>query len=183
MTSTKQKVAILGGRLGAMSAAFELAKLEKYEITIYQMGWRLGDKLATGRNMDPDGGYRIQEHGIHSYMGLYLNACGQMQEIYELLDKSSDRENFYTTFSEGFHLQGEVEMWDFADDAWQSWKLKLENNDLTFSDRNKQGACEDQLKAALKLIAKNISVLVESGHINGIVQKSCQVHQVTFPLL
>jgi predicted NAD/FAD-binding protein len=42
----KQKIAILGGGVGAMSAALELTSIpdwqERYVITVYQMGWRLG---------------------------------------------------------------------------------------------------------------------------------------------
>ena len=43
-----QKIAILGGGIGALTTAAELTSdpswKEKYEITIYQMGWRLGGK-------------------------------------------------------------------------------------------------------------------------------------------
>ncbi|NJL43283.1 MAG: NAD(P)-binding protein [Pseudanabaena sp. SU_2_4] len=45
-TQKKQKIAILGGGMAALTAAFELTSRsdwqEKYEITVYQMGWRLG---------------------------------------------------------------------------------------------------------------------------------------------
>ena len=53
-STQKTKVAVLGGGVGSMVAAFELtstpALREKYEVTIYQMGWRLGGKGASGRN-------------------------------------------------------------------------------------------------------------------------------------
>ena len=48
----KTKVAVLGGGLGAMAAAYELtctAELrERFEVTVYQQGWRLGGKGASG---------------------------------------------------------------------------------------------------------------------------------------
>ena len=50
---TKQKISIIGGGIGGLTAAYELTdpKLKnKYDITLYQMGWRLGGKCATGRN-------------------------------------------------------------------------------------------------------------------------------------
>ncbi len=65
----KQKVAILGGGVGSMTTAFHLTSVpdwqDKYDITLYQMGWRLGGKGASGRG--PNG--RIEEHGLHIWLG------------------------------------------------------------------------------------------------------------------
>ena len=51
------KVAILGGGVGGMTAAFELTATpelrERYDVTVYQLGWRLGGKGASGRNAAP----------------------------------------------------------------------------------------------------------------------------------
>jgi uncharacterized protein with NAD-binding domain and iron-sulfur cluster len=53
-TPKKKKIAILGTGVGAMATAFELTSVpgwqEKYEITVYQQGWRMGGKGASGRN-------------------------------------------------------------------------------------------------------------------------------------
>src|SRR5262249_20654321 len=50
----KQKIAILGGGMAALTAAFELTRdkerAKRYEITVYQTGHRLGGKGASGRN-------------------------------------------------------------------------------------------------------------------------------------
>src|SRR5215469_5156181 len=62
------RVAIVGGGCAALTAAFELTKPEHnglYEVTVYQMGWRLGGKGASGRGP----GNRIEEHGLHLWMG------------------------------------------------------------------------------------------------------------------
>ena len=50
----KRKVAILGGGVSAITVAMQLtddpAWRDQFEsITIYQLGWRLGGKGATGR--------------------------------------------------------------------------------------------------------------------------------------
>lgn len=49
-----KRVAILGGGMGALATAFELSELnktgKKYDITIYQQGWRLGGKGASSSN-------------------------------------------------------------------------------------------------------------------------------------
>ncbi len=52
-TRPKQKIAILGGGVGAMTSAFQITSepgwQDRYEVTVYQMGWRLGGKGASGR--------------------------------------------------------------------------------------------------------------------------------------
>jgi uncharacterized protein with NAD-binding domain and iron-sulfur cluster len=43
-------VAVIGGGCAALTAAFELTRPEHnglYEVTVYQMGWRLGGKGAS----------------------------------------------------------------------------------------------------------------------------------------
>ena len=71
---TKQRIAIVGGGMAALATAFQLTQSEdlreRFEITIYQMGWRLGGKGATGRD---DKG-RMVEHGLHIWFGCYENA-------------------------------------------------------------------------------------------------------------
>ena len=62
--------------VAALTAAYELTRTPalrgQYDITVYQMGWRLGGKGASGRNRNMCD--RIQEHGIHLWMGFYENA-------------------------------------------------------------------------------------------------------------
>jgi uncharacterized protein with NAD-binding domain and iron-sulfur cluster len=75
------KVAVVGGGCAGMAAAFELSRPEhrgRYQVTVYQLGWRLGGKGASGRR--PDG--RIEEHGLHFWMGFYENAFRLMRECY-----------------------------------------------------------------------------------------------------
>jgi uncharacterized protein with NAD-binding domain and iron-sulfur cluster len=85
MTPTRRKIAILGGGAGALSAAFQLTALpdwkDRFEITLYQLGWRLGGKGASGRNRDCSN--RIEEHGIHLWLGYYENAFRVMRDCYK----------------------------------------------------------------------------------------------------
>src|SRR5580698_6249389 len=72
------EVAIVGGGCAGMAAAFELTRPEhkgKYRLTVYQLGWRLGGKGASGRG-EAD---RIEEHGLHVWMGVYENAFRVMR--------------------------------------------------------------------------------------------------------
>jgi uncharacterized protein with NAD-binding domain and iron-sulfur cluster len=81
-----KRVAIIGGGCAAIAAAFELTREKHkgaYAVTIYQQGWRLGGKGASGRG--PAG--RIEEHGLHLWMGFYENAFRLMRECYEELGR------------------------------------------------------------------------------------------------
>ncbi len=85
--SEKKKIAILGSGMSSLTAAYELSSYQnwkdQYDITIYQMGWRLGGKTATGRGPNE----RIQEHGIHIAQGWYENAFRLIQDSYKECEK------------------------------------------------------------------------------------------------
>ena len=84
------EVAIVGGGCAAMAAAFELSDPKhqgKYHVTVYQQGWRLGGKGASGRGASQ----RIEEHGLHLWMGFYENAFRIMRECYAELDRDPKR--------------------------------------------------------------------------------------------
>ncbi|MGH7338514.1 MAG: hypothetical protein ACREI7_13110, partial [Myxococcota bacterium] len=59
---------------------------DRYEVTVYQLGWRLGGKGASGRNRAL--GDRIEEHGLHMFFGFYENAFATMQALYGELGRN-----------------------------------------------------------------------------------------------
>lgn len=64
-----------------MALAWELtqpALKGRYHVTIYQEGWRLGGKGASGRGANG----RIEEHGLHIWLGFYDNAFRMMRECH-----------------------------------------------------------------------------------------------------
>lgn len=80
------RVAIIGGGCAALTAAFELSRPAhrgRYQVTVYQQGWRLGGKGASGRGAAD----RIEEHGLHLWMGFYENAFRLMRECYQELGR------------------------------------------------------------------------------------------------
>ena len=80
------EVAIIGGGCASVATAFELSRPEhngKYHCTVYQVGWRLGGKGASGRGPAD----RIEEHGLHVWMGFYENAFRLMRECYAELGR------------------------------------------------------------------------------------------------
>jgi uncharacterized protein with NAD-binding domain and iron-sulfur cluster len=85
----RKTIAILGGGLGGLSAAFELTShhrwYEQYRLDIYQKGWRLGGKGASGRG--PNG--RIEEHGLHCFWGFYDNAFRMLRTCYSEIGRTA----------------------------------------------------------------------------------------------
>ncbi len=80
------RVAIIGGGCAGMTTAWELTRPEhrgRYEVTVYQAGWRVGGKGASGRGASG----RIEEHGLHLWMGFYENAFRLMRECYAELGR------------------------------------------------------------------------------------------------
>jgi uncharacterized protein with NAD-binding domain and iron-sulfur cluster len=122
--SRPTKVAIVGGGCAALAAAFELTRPElegRFEVTVYQMGWRLGGKGASGRGACG----RIEEHGLHLWMGYYENAFRLMRECYEELHR---RPTGYRelTFEEAFSPAGYNGAMDWSPSGrWLPWKVDL----------------------------------------------------------
>jgi len=89
MLAAMQRIAILGGGMGALTAAFEITNdpswRDQYDITVYQLGWRLGGKGASGRNADHF--ERIEEHGLHILLGFYENAFRVLRAAYGELNR------------------------------------------------------------------------------------------------
>lgn len=85
----RKKIAILGGGPSSLVAAFRLTEEPdwetKYDITLYQQGWRVGGKCGTGRDLDRS--KRLYEHGIHGFLGCYYNALTVMKRVYDALDR------------------------------------------------------------------------------------------------
>lgn len=78
---------MLGGGIAGLTAAYELTKTEelrsRHDVTVYQLGWRLGGKLASGRE-GPEA--RNVEHGLHVWFGFYDNAFNLLMDLYEHWD-------------------------------------------------------------------------------------------------
>lgn len=88
-----QKIAVIGGGVGAITAAYAITTLpdwdKSYEITLYQLGWRCGGKGASGRNAEH--GQRIEEHGLHIWAGFYANAFRLMRDCYDTMNATGLR--------------------------------------------------------------------------------------------
>lgn len=113
------RVAVVGGGCAALTAAFELTRPEhegRYEVTVYQMGWRLGGKGASGRG--PAG--RIEEHGLHLWMGFYENAFRLMRECYAERNLAYPNCRF-ADWRDAFKPAPDVGVADRCGDGWAFW--------------------------------------------------------------
>lgn len=117
------KVAVIGGGCASMTAVWELSRPQhdgRYDITVYQEGWRLGGKGASGRGAHG----RIEEHGLHVWLGFYDNAFRMMRECYaELADAGDTR---FGDWREAWTTENDIALFSAAEDGgWQRWDTHM----------------------------------------------------------
>ena len=130
-----EKIAVLGGGIGSLSAVFEITSdpdwKSKYEITVYQLGWRLGGKGASGRNRNMQD--RIEEHGIHLWMGFYENAFRVIRRAYaEANQKQLMPNSPFTDAKKAFSPMRYTPMMEEYGGKWQVWNINWPGNDNDF---------------------------------------------------
>lgn len=117
--SERVRVAVVGGGCAALTTAFELSRPEhngRYEITVYQMGWRLGGKGASGRGVAD----RIEEHGLHLWMGFYENAFRLMRDCYAERHAAFPNCRF-ADWQDAFKPAPDVAVADRVGPEWKYW--------------------------------------------------------------
>jgi len=136
MAEMPQKVAILGGGVASMAAAYELTRTEelrkRYEVTVYQLGWRLGGKGASGRNKERH--QRIEEHGLHIWLGFYDNAFRIMRECYEELGRRPGTP--LATWRDAFKECNDVVLYERFQRRWIAHHFQIPGNKLTPGDHH-----------------------------------------------
>ena len=120
--SGRVRVVILGGGIAGMSTAWELSKPENSRrvesVTVYQRGWRLGGKGASGRGVHG----RIEEHGLHVWLGYYDNAFRMMRECYSELDRPrTDPQSPLLRWDDAFRPAGRIGLGEQQGGAWLPW--------------------------------------------------------------
>jgi uncharacterized protein with NAD-binding domain and iron-sulfur cluster len=122
------RVAIVGGGCAGMAAALELSSPDNprlVDITVYQMGWRLGGKGASGRGVAG----RIEEHGLHLWLGFYENAFRLMRQCYSELDRDPAT-CAIATFEQAFVRDSQVSVAESElDGSWEVWTSTFPETD------------------------------------------------------
>ncbi|TGK39219.1 hypothetical protein EHQ12_00740 [Leptospira gomenensis] len=129
MGGKKEKVVILGGGLSSLVTAYEITSKpdwkEKYELTLYHMGWRLGGKGASGRNQNVYN--RIEEHGLHIWFGFYDHAFQLIRKCYEELDKPLTKP--LATWEEAFKPANYFVLEENVNGSYEPWPIQFPMND------------------------------------------------------
>jgi len=117
---SQTRVVIIGGGPAGLAAAFWLTAPEqnnRYRVTIYTQGWRLGGKCASGRNSAEHD--RIEEHGLHMLMGCYHNAFATLRACYDAWHPAA----VGPTWEQAFVPQRKVTLMepDGSRGDWQTW--------------------------------------------------------------
>jgi len=108
----------MAGLTAAWALSDPAAASEVESVTVYQRGWRLGGKGASSRG--PRG--RIEEHGLHVWLGYYENAFRLLRQVYEELDRPvTAPECPIACWRDALAPAGRVGVAEEADGRWSSW--------------------------------------------------------------
>lgn len=118
------RVAVIGGGCASMAAVWELSKPEhrgRFEITVFQEGWRLGGKGASGRG--PSG--RIEEHGLHIWLGFYDNAFRMMRQCHAELE-AAGLGDLYGDWRDAWTPENDIALYSTTDGGrFQRWDTHM----------------------------------------------------------
>ena len=147
-TAQPTRIAILGGGAAALSTAFALTAEtgweDRYAITIYQQGWRLGGKGASSRN--PAFRHRNEEHGLHVLGGYYHNCFALLRACYAEWRRVGTHP---IPFDRAFVPQRRFTLEEAKDGRWRHVHLRLPFNKKLPGDPPQQLT----LRAAVQRIA------------------------------
>jgi uncharacterized protein with NAD-binding domain and iron-sulfur cluster len=132
-TSTRpRKLAVFGGGLGSLSAVFALTELpgwrERFDICVYQIGWRLGGKARSGRNLRAHGRNEALGHPV--WYGWYDNAFALARRVYAETRRAPGAP--LATFKEAFRPCDHLHLGAAAQAP--SWPMSLPRGDATPGD-------------------------------------------------
>jgi uncharacterized protein with NAD-binding domain and iron-sulfur cluster len=161
-TSSLPRIAILGGGVGSVTAAIQLSqpdwRNEFSSITLYQQGWRLGGKGASGRGEH----LRIEEHGLHIWFGFYENAFGMLRRCHDELDAIAAGAGGHPpqprwplvagSVDESFRRSTEISLTDHDGCNWSLWTADFfaddDDNPWAYPDPRPPGARPDDWSVA-----------------------------------
>jgi len=115
--------------MAGLAAAWRLSAADvrdEVEVTVYQRGWRLGGKCATSRGVHG----RIEEHGLHVWLGYYDNAFRLLQDVYGELDRpATDPGCPVATWRDAVAPADDVGVEDGGSGSWAHWLARFSPND------------------------------------------------------
>jgi uncharacterized protein with NAD-binding domain and iron-sulfur cluster len=154
----KRRIAVLGGGAASLATAFELTRRaghrDRFEITVYQMGHRLGGKGASGVNRARHD--RIEEHGLHIFWGFYENAFRLMRETYAELGRAPSAP--LATFEDAFMRQDLIVVPERdAAGTVSLWPLRMPRNERLPGDGLEDGL--DPWDSVPRIFGKTLEIM------------------------
>jgi len=130
VSAEQPNIAILGGGIAGLTTAWRLTDPEVRDqvgtVTIYQRGHRLGGKAASHRGVHG----RIEEHGLHVWLGYYDNAFRVIRECYAALDRPTRLPDCpIASWDQAFAPAPTIGLEDLHDGDWSTWTAMFPEND------------------------------------------------------
>ncbi len=144
----KTRVVVLGAGPAGLAAAFGLSDTEeqraRYDVTVYQMGWRAGGKCSTGRAAPT---MRIEQNGTHYLFGCY-DAC--FDTVRRSFDELVTRGiSSFGTYEEAFLPRNLLVFTQRFRGEWHLWPIRFPANGTVPGTRDGALPVHDYVSMAL----------------------------------
>jgi len=180
MNARNTRVTILGGGCGGMAAAFWLTSTavlrERFDVTVYSRGWRLGGKGASGRNAKYAD--RIEEHGLHMWMGVYENAFRTIRACYEEWQPraGSPFKSWTDAFSPKFQITFAQRDGGPLGNEWSAWHFVLPKRSGTPGD-GEPLSWADRVLCLAEWLASGLQANDRGGATSGVLRARASLWQ------
>ncbi|PTL84473.1 AAA family ATPase [Vitiosangium sp. GDMCC 1.1324] len=150
----KTRVIILGSGPAGLAAAFELTRTpalcERFDVTVYQVGWRSGGNCSSGR-MPPY--QQVEQNGTHFLFGCYHDSFDLVRQAYDELTARGDTK--CGTFEEAFLARSTVVCRQFFQGQWTNWELRFPSSGVLPEARGPRDYLRAVMRWALSLFSDN----------------------------
>jgi uncharacterized protein with NAD-binding domain and iron-sulfur cluster len=169
--------------MAGLSAAWRLSEpgwQYRYEsITVYQRGWRLGGKGASSRGLNR----RIEEHGLHIWLGCYDNAFAVLRECYaEIGRATADPQCPITDWSDAFIPADTIGLAEQWGEDWQVWLGTFTKNDEVPGEPGLTGremTVPDFLQRAVRMVLDFADSILDAGPVGLTLSASSEAKDPT----
>ena len=158
-----RRIAIIGGGMAGLATAWRLSGElgARAEITVYEQSGQLGGKGASVRGVHG----RIEEHGLHVWLGYYDNAFRLIRQVYDDLDReASDPDCPIRSWRDAFSPAGRVGVEERTGPGWQHWVATFSTTDGEPGDDCTPGgtaSVAEFLRRSVRLLADFSASLLE----------------------
>ncbi len=162
------RLLILGGGMAGLAAAWRLSEpgwqRRFASITVVERSSRLGGKGASSRGANG----RVEEHGLHIWLGHYDNAFRLIRECYAELDRDrTDPLSPVRTWRDAFLPADTLGLFDRGPQGWSPWVATFSANALVPGepaiDARAMSLVELLTRSALLLRDYYASLVAEAG--------------------